>query len=406
MSLIETYKTFNSQEKEVVEILAGMLKSAAPAQGASSLASTGSRAEAPSWTPINEPVKKASSSLSQLVREPSPERLVPEQLATASDREQNDGKVTAPAALVSTNEREPAQIGIGLAPKPRRPLPTSKPKQQRGQEANKDNQQPPSPPAVKPATGSKAAPVAGKKAQAKTAAAANNKTRTNAAKPADKKPQTQATSGEREICKCSKCLESNPEGIEQCAKTTKEHIRADRERNKGMRPPEPCKRCLDSKNEDECFYSGGKVCSRCMKLKESCTLNPSPGKGRKRDQDKVKREQKKKQTESPAGDENTDEAEEVLEVVEPPKKKTRTRASKKSPPAAQQPSVGSPAGDEAGEPPAAGDRERSSSDDGSRTIGGSPSSSGATVGESGESSSSEPCGSPPGKGRVEDSHDS
>ncbi|KXH50904.1 hypothetical protein CNYM01_03358 [Colletotrichum nymphaeae SA-01] len=304
------------------------------------------------------------------------------------------------------HQSQEAGSSNGSRPAPRHPLPTSRPHKQQAQEVNKDNRQPPSPPAVKPATGSKAVPVARKKTQTKAAAAANDKTRTNAATPADKKPQKKATTGEREICKCSKCLESSPEGIEQCAKTKKEHIRADRERNKGMRPPEPCDRCSSSKNGDECFYSGGKVCSRCMKLKESCSFNPVPGKGRKRDQDKVKREQKKKQTESPAGDEDTDEAEEVLEVVEPPKKKTRTRASKKSPPAAQQPFVGSPAGDETGEPPAAVDRERSSSDDGSRTIGGSPSSSGATDGESGESSSSEPCGSPPGKARVEDSHDS
>ncbi|EXF82177.1 hypothetical protein CFIO01_09260 [Colletotrichum fioriniae PJ7] len=293
----------------------------------------------------------------------------------------------------------------GSHPAPRHPLPTGKPKKQQEQEVNKENQKPPSPPAVEPATRSKAVPAARKKTQTKATAAAKTKTRNNADTPGDKKPQTKATSGEREICKCSKCVESNPDGIEQCAKTKKEHIRSDKEREKGMRPPKPCERCLSNNKGDECFYSGGKVCSRCMKLKERCSLNPVPGRGRKRDQNKLNREEREK-TGSPVEEKDTDEAEEVLEVVEPPRKKTRTRASKRGSPAAKRPSVGPTSGSKAKELPIASGCEGSSSDDGSRTIGGSPSSNDATAGETGKSSSSEPCSSPSGKGRFQDSPDS
>ncbi|KAK7456834.1 hypothetical protein CaCOL14_010739 [Colletotrichum acutatum] len=349
-------------------------------------------------------------SLTSPTQDPSPETMASGTPATivgsrAPSRENTRSpvpeRIRGFTAINKPSVQQSREVGSnnGSRPEPRHPLPTGKPKKQQDQEVNKEYQKLPSPPAVKPATGAKAVPAARKKMPTKSTAAANNNTRTNAAKPAEKKPQTKTTSGEREICKCSKCVESNPEGIEQCAKTKKEHIRSDKEREKGVRPPKPCERCLSNNKGDECFYSGGKVCSRCMKLKERCSLNPVPGKGRKRDQNKVKRE-------GSAEDNDTDEAEKVLEVVEPPKKKRRTRASKRSSPAGQRSPVGPPAGGKAEELPVASGREGSSSDDGSRTIGGSPSSNDATAGESGKSFSSEPCGSPPGKGRVQDSPDS
>ncbi|KAI3527957.1 hypothetical protein CABS01_16118 [Colletotrichum abscissum] len=378
-----------------VEALAAMYKSKKDeervARGVGLISST-----SPTQDPPPEPLASATPAITIGSRAPSREKSP----SPVPERVRGFTAINRPAIQQS----QEAGSSNGSRPAPRRPLPTSRPKKRQNQEVNEENTKVPSPPAVEPAAEGKAALVARKKMPTKPAAAAKNNTRTNAATPADKKPQSKATSGEREICKCSKCVESNPEGIEQCAKTKKEHSRSDKERNKGMKPAVPCDRCLQNNKGDECFYSGGKVCSRCMKLKERCSLNPVPGKGRKRDQDKVKRGQKK--TAGPARDKDTDEAEEVLEVVEPPNKKARTRASKKTSPAARQSPSSPPARDKTGEPPDSSGRERSSSDDGSRTIDGSPSSSGATAGEREESSSSEPCGSPPGKGRVQDSQDS
>ncbi|KAK1640025.1 hypothetical protein BDP81DRAFT_390792 [Colletotrichum phormii] len=280
----------------------------------------------------------------------------------------------------------------------RRPLPTSRP--------NTENQQPQSPPAVDPATGSNAVAPAPQTITA--ASAANNR-------------QTRATTGARAMCTCSSCKKLdtvNGIGLIKAVKTIVEHIRADEIIAKGKKAEVPCNGCAKGNHGDDCCYNGGNSCSACIRKKEKCSFSKKESKGRKRDQGKVRQE------EAPGNDDGEDEgedeanAEERLEVEEPPKKKQRrTRASRNSPQNTQPPPISEeavepppatsrrrpvnrrssrPARQQQVEPPRSSSRGGSSSVDGSKTIDGSSPSTSGTADEGGQSPSSGTPGSPRG----------